>query len=144
MSLYPEICRVYTFGRLGSSHGQFFDQHLASIQLCQDRVNWEQQDVSHLSNDDVYMHWLKRQMEDAGPAQHWSVQPHQGTERDAQLLWYEADEQGLALAHYGLMTDDKWGLARASYQQVLIFRQNGQRVFLAPKAKILELGLPRS
>jgi hypothetical protein len=38
--IFPEVNRVYTFGKEGASNGQFFDQYLKSIRLADTLVDW--------------------------------------------------------------------------------------------------------
>jgi alpha-1,3-mannosyl-glycoprotein beta-1,2-N-acetylglucosaminyltransferase len=41
--LYPEVPRTHTFGKVGTSVGEFFDEHLAVMVLNQEEVDWRQQ-----------------------------------------------------------------------------------------------------
>jgi alpha-1,3-mannosyl-glycoprotein beta-1,2-N-acetylglucosaminyltransferase len=41
--LRPEICRTFNFGEQGSSHGQFFKDHLQYIKLNSVSVDFSQQ-----------------------------------------------------------------------------------------------------
>lgn len=140
-SIYPEMCRVYTFGRVGASGGQFFDQHLAPIELCRKVVDWRSRDLTHIATPDAYDEWLVAQMGKTKIARHWTAAPQDNDDPSACLLWYRVDERDSALKYFGLMDDNKWGRARASYQGILIFRQDRRRVFLAPIDKIQELSL---
>lgn len=44
----PEVSRTFTFGREGSSMGQFYDQYLANIKLNQINIDWSLKDLSFL------------------------------------------------------------------------------------------------
>ena len=46
--IYPEVSRTYTFGAVGASQGQFFKDHLASIVLNKEPVDWRNEDLSYL------------------------------------------------------------------------------------------------
>lgn len=48
--MFPEINRVKTFGKVGSSGGEFFDQYLAPIQLNAVAVDWKTEGMSHLKS----------------------------------------------------------------------------------------------
>lgn len=41
--LFPEVPRTHTFGKVGTSGGQFFDQHLAVMLLNNDKIDWTKQ-----------------------------------------------------------------------------------------------------
>jgi hypothetical protein len=41
--IFPEVSRTHTFGKVGTSGGQFYDQHLASMMLNKDNIDWSQQ-----------------------------------------------------------------------------------------------------
>jgi alpha-1,3-mannosyl-glycoprotein beta-1,2-N-acetylglucosaminyltransferase len=41
--IFPEVPRTHTFGKVGTSGGQFFDQHLAVMLLNKERIDWSAQ-----------------------------------------------------------------------------------------------------
>jgi alpha-1,3-mannosyl-glycoprotein beta-1,2-N-acetylglucosaminyltransferase len=45
----PEISRTFTFGKEGSSMGQFYEKHLANIKLNSVVVDWRSKDFSYLA-----------------------------------------------------------------------------------------------
>ena len=47
----PEISRTKTFGRIGVSQGQFFDEHLKHIVLNDQRVDFIHEDLSYLRQE---------------------------------------------------------------------------------------------
>lgn len=38
--IFPEVPRTHTFGKVGTSGGQFFDQHLAVMMLNKEEIDW--------------------------------------------------------------------------------------------------------
>jgi alpha-1,3-mannosyl-glycoprotein beta-1,2-N-acetylglucosaminyltransferase len=38
--IFPEVPRTHTFGKVGTSGGQFFDQHLAVMMLNKEDIDW--------------------------------------------------------------------------------------------------------
>jgi len=51
----PEISRTYTFGKIGASNGQYFEEHLKYIVLNKDPVNFLEKDLSFLLKV-LYLH----------------------------------------------------------------------------------------
>jgi hypothetical protein len=41
--VFPEVPRTHTFGKVGTSGGQFFDQHLAPMLLNKEEIDWTKQ-----------------------------------------------------------------------------------------------------
>lgn len=41
--IFPEVPRTHTFGRDGTSRGQFFDKHLTIMSLNQENIDWSKQ-----------------------------------------------------------------------------------------------------
>lgn len=41
--IFPEVPRTHTFGKVGTSGGQFFDQHLAVMLLNKEEIDWSKQ-----------------------------------------------------------------------------------------------------
>lgn len=41
--IFPEVPRTHTFGKVGTSGGQFFDQHLAVMLLNKEPIDWSKQ-----------------------------------------------------------------------------------------------------
>jgi hypothetical protein len=41
--VYPEVSRTHTFGDLGTHFGAFFEDHLQSMLLNEERIDWKKQ-----------------------------------------------------------------------------------------------------
>jgi hypothetical protein len=46
--IHPQMSRTKTFGKIGSSVGQFFDKYLARIVLSTESIDWSKADFGHL------------------------------------------------------------------------------------------------
>lgn len=55
--IFPEVSRTYTFGAVGSSQGQFFKDHLASIVLNREVVDWSKEDISYMKAENWDQHF---------------------------------------------------------------------------------------
>ena len=62
--IIPEVNRVFTFGSVGTSAGQFYEQYLKGIRLNEDSVDWQQEDVDWLQQDN-YDQWMQRMIQEA-------------------------------------------------------------------------------
>lgn len=68
-TLYPEVCRTYTFGAKGASSGQFFASHLSTIKLNDKPVDFAAKPalLTHVQSRDMYRKFLRAQLKDALP-----------------------------------------------------------------------------
>uniref|UniRef100_T1GJB1 Alpha-1,3-mannosyl-glycoprotein 2-beta-N-acetylglucosaminyltransferase n=1 Tax=Megaselia scalaris TaxID=36166 RepID=T1GJB1_MEGSC len=55
----PEISRTRTFGKIGVSHGQFFDKHLKFIHLSDANVNFSKLNLNYLLKENYDNTFLK-------------------------------------------------------------------------------------
>ncbi|EKX31954.1 hypothetical protein GUITHDRAFT_91106 [Guillardia theta CCMP2712] len=60
----PQISRTVTFGKEGTSNGQFFDSHLSKMVLNSVHIAWTTKDISFLLKEN-YDEQLRRQVEEA-------------------------------------------------------------------------------
>ena len=147
--IFPEINRVYTFGSVGTSSGQFFDQYLKNIRLNSDNVDWGAVDVSYLQQTQ-YDDWLMAQLraavrvsgvEEAKTAIDGELDGGGRTVEDVieRRFGYRNSEQlTMLITPIGLIPDHKAGVPRASYKGVLHYRYRGVRIWIVPDS----LGLP--
>jgi len=127
--IYPEYPRTYTFGLFdGTSNGQFANEYLKNIKLNEENIDWTQIDVSYLLKNNyeaLLTQWIKSTI---------TVSP---TETDNYideylLVEYDPKEYEDIFDSFMLMSDEKSGILRTSYEGVVIFRRHSNRVFLAP------------
>lgn len=126
--LRPEVNRAFTFGNVGESHGQFFEQHLAKIRLNDEFVAFADMDLSYLRGD-VYPQFLQGQVEAATEVTLDTLGSHRGHAQAWRIHYTQRSYAQLA-KFFGLMADEKEGLRRASFRQALIFSWKEHRVFL--------------
>jgi alpha-1,3-mannosyl-glycoprotein beta-1,2-N-acetylglucosaminyltransferase len=131
----PEISRTKTFGKEGTSGGQFFDSHLDKIVLNDVPILWRNVDVSFLQKA-AYDRALEQETRSCITvpvdrllnAQPSSLGP---------LVCVEfasfADFQRLARA-LDIMDDEKNGVPRGAYESIVPLRFRGHKVLLKPSA----------
>ena len=72
-TIRPEVSRTYTFGKSGTSVGQFYGKYLEGIALNAEGVDWSSRDLRYLLHDEyevLFAGWLKeaRVLESVGAA----------------------------------------------------------------------------
>ena len=133
--LRPEVGRTKTYGRVGVSQAQFFDQYLDTIQLNDKPVDFSAKDMSYLmqAKYDVPFHAAVAAARvvtlaelKAGGGAAGSVRLQYGALRNT------ADSYMTLATQVGLMADIKADVPRTAYHGVVTFRYNGRLVYLAP------------
>ena len=131
--IHPEISRSYTFGRKGSSGGQFFDQHLSGIKLNDKFVKFTESDLTYL----LKPQWDRNFKQLIEPRSFVAISSPAEIEQhsNARLaLYYSSLSQYSALAsQLGLHSDLKAGVPRTSYQGVVHVYINTNQVWLIPQ-----------
>ena len=129
----PEISRTYTFGRIGSSNGQFFDEHLKHIVLNSKPVDFLAKDLSPLLKDEYDSMFVGR----AYSAELLSsVGELKGRWESAgsYRLEYSSNREFEDIArNLGVMSDLKSGVPRGAYLGIVPFKHNGHEIFITPK-----------
>uniref|UniRef100_A0A6A7FVQ5 Alpha-1,3-mannosyl-glycoprotein 2-beta-N-acetylglucosaminyltransferase n=1 Tax=Hirondellea gigas TaxID=1518452 RepID=A0A6A7FVQ5_9CRUS len=133
--IFPEVNRVYTFGRHGSSGGQHFDKYLKNIKLNTERVDFSSLDLAYI-REPIYHQYLGDLLKNATTITLSDLNDLpvlKETDHNAFLLEYSNLNQFTTLANeIGLMTDHKNGIPRTSYDGIVQFRSNLNRIFLVP------------
>ncbi|XP_033105704.1 alpha-1,3-mannosyl-glycoprotein 2-beta-N-acetylglucosaminyltransferase-like [Anneissia japonica] len=128
----PEISRTDTFGKIGVSKGQFFEQHLKFIKLNTQFIPFTQVDLSYLKKEN-YDPRFRKEVYDAP-----EVSLHQLTREEARgfpvvRIQYRSKDSFKTIAKsLGIMNDFKSGVPRTGYLGVVSFIYKGHRVYLAP------------
>ena len=129
----PEISRSKTFGRIGVSQGQFYDQYLKFIELNKDFYQFTKADLTYLLKANYDRNFLKEvtskpvvSVEDVlkGSFQGESVR----------ILYSSKEEIESLMRQFGLMTDLKAGVPRTAYKGIVSFVRNDKRIYLTPSA----------
>ncbi|XP_033624802.1 alpha-1,3-mannosyl-glycoprotein 2-beta-N-acetylglucosaminyltransferase-like [Asterias rubens] len=128
----PEISRTDTFGKVGVSRGQFFEQHLKYIKLNQKSVAFTQLDLSLLKKDN-YDPVFKKEVYGAPEVTISQLQKQDALGHPTVRITYNSKNSfKLLTKQLGIMTDLKSGVPRAGYMGVVSFMFDNHRVYLAP------------
>ena len=128
----PEIPRVITFGKIGVSNGQFFDEHLKFIKLNDEFFPFTKSNLTFLLKEEYDPKFINTvyksplvSFEFFGSGQ---VMPAPSVR-----VQYESEETFVSLAkQLGIMDDWKAGVPRMAYRGVVSFMFKSLRVYLAP------------
>lgn len=116
--IFPEISRTYTYGAKGSSGGQFFNEHLQHIALNDRPQKFTDMDLSYLNLENWDAH-LQQMLDEAPPDRVHSYTNH-------------ASYQKLA-RQFSLMSDEKAGIIRSSYNGIVWFWRDGDYEWIVPQ-----------
>lgn len=139
--IYPEVNRVYTFGRIGTSQGQFFEKHLRHIRLNDEVVDFTTFDMTHLIKE-AYEKDLDALIGAAREVGNLiQLREVMNTMRDMQedcdvvLRYSNLEDLTRLLEAFGLMTDHKDGIPRTSYHGIVRFSHTAAcQVLFAPRS----------
>mmetsp|Transcript_49232 Transcript_49232/g.120016 ORF Transcript_49232/g.120016 Transcript_49232/m.120016 type:complete len:309 (+) Transcript_49232:152-1078(+) len=124
----PEISRTVTFGKEGSSHGQFFKTHLSRMVLNSQLVDFTQEDWSYL----IKANYDGPFLEQVSSAPRTSLHsPQTGPAK----LTYTSHPSFMVMAdQLGIMSDEKAGVPRTGYLGVVTLRgKGGSQLYVAPE-----------
>eukprot|EP00045_Choanoeca_perplexa_P008304 m.76694 g.76694 ORF g.76694 m.76694 type:complete len:497 (-) comp14441_c0_seq10:1089-2579(-) len=131
----PEVSRSRTFGKIGVSKGQFYDQYLKYIQLAETSIPFSTRDWSYLikSNYDPKFHtavYEKAKVISLSDA----LSVSDGSRECRVNYKYTTQHAFAPLAKkLGIMEDWKDGVPRTAYKGVVTFVRNGVHIHLAPE-----------
>jgi len=132
-TIRPEISRTFHFGAKSGASSNVFGKKLEKIKLNGVDVPWQDEDLSYLEKD-IYRETYYKEVVDAkaSNAQRMAIDIKEGNVR----LEYRNWEGFQALAKkFNLMDDEKAGVARTAFENIVEFRQGGSSgnlVFLSP------------
>lgn len=126
----PEICRTRTFGKIGVSNGQFFNQHLKYIKLNDNIYPFSHTDLSYLLKDN----YDKKFRNTIARLPTLTIEKVKSSGlNDAKVLYSSKREFESLARSLGAMNDFKSGIARVSYKGVIVVIHQGVRVYLTPR-----------
>lgn len=128
----PEIPRVVTFGKIGVSRGQFFDEHLKYIKLNDQFYPFTERNLTFLLKEEYDPRFINTVYK--SPLVSFDYF-HSGQVMPAPSVrvQYESDDAFTSLANQlGIMSDIKAGVPRMAYRGVVSFMFKSLRVYLAP------------
>ncbi|KXJ29061.1 Alpha-1,3-mannosyl-glycoprotein 2-beta-N-acetylglucosaminyltransferase [Exaiptasia diaphana] len=115
----PEIPRTKTFGRIGVSNGQFYDQHLSKIQLNNKFYPFTKKDMSYLKKD-TYDKIFKGMVYNSKLVNANDIIHNKIPEETVRVEYKTNSDFISAASKFGLMTDLKAGVPRMAYLGVVI------------------------
>lgn len=128
----PEIPRVVTFGRIGVSRGQFFDEHLKYIKLNNEFYPFTGRNLTYLMKD-VYDPMFINTVYKSPLVSFDYFHSGHVMPAPSVRVQYESEETFRSLANQlGIMNDIKAGVPRMAYLGVVSFMYKNLRVYLAP------------
>ncbi|XP_022100478.1 alpha-1,3-mannosyl-glycoprotein 2-beta-N-acetylglucosaminyltransferase-like isoform X2 [Acanthaster planci] len=127
----PEISRTDTFGKVGVSRGQFFEQHLKYIKLNKKSVAFTKLDLSLLKKEN-FDPMFKKAVYGAPEVTMEQLKQNTIGQKAVRVTYTNKNSFKLLTKQLGIMQDLKSGVPRAGYMGVVSFMFNGHRVYLAP------------
>lgn len=122
----PEISRTRTFGRIGVSLGQFYDQYLQFIKLNDKPYPFLEYDLNHLLKENY-----DRKFRDKVYSTRES-QDNLETDEPIRVTYHNKYEFEHLARQYGIMTDFKAGVPRTAYMGIVTIYKDGRRIFIVP------------
>jgi len=131
--IHPEISRTYTFGAEGASHGQFYQENLASIKLNDVPVKFEELDLSYLLKDNWNKHFASL-LQAASVNVINSISEISAFSGENLTLYYNTYSEFRRIGNQlKIMTDLKAGIPRTGYEYVVIvWVSQNNRLFIRP------------
>eukprot|EP00802_Teleaulax_amphioxeia_P015419 Tamp_15509.p1 GENE.Tamp_15509~~Tamp_15509.p1 ORF type:complete len:308 (+),score=62.90 Tamp_15509:454-1377(+) len=123
----PEVSRTTTFGKEGSSNGQFFDSHLSKMILNAQAVPFDQMDLDYLLKDRYDQPLLEAVK--AAPVVSTSDVPSS----DARIEYSDHPSFRAVANRLGLMDDEKAGVPRTAYLGIVTLFWKGHYLYIAPR-----------
>jgi alpha-1,3-mannosyl-glycoprotein beta-1,2-N-acetylglucosaminyltransferase len=129
----PEISRTKTFGRIGVSQGQFFDQHLKFIVLNDKKFDFLHTDLSYLIKENYDKEFLSK-IETLPVFSVDDIIARKNDNHKAVRVnyWTESTFNRVA-SRLGVMLDFKAGVPRAGYNGIVTAMYRGIRIYITQK-----------
>jgi len=129
----PEISRTFTFGKEGSSLGQFYDKFLGKIKLNSQKILWKEKDLSYLE-EKTYEKEFQKILE-SGKEIRGFEEVNQYNE-ETLIIKYKNEYHFDTIAQkFQIMTDFKAGVPRTGYKGSVIFYYKTNRIILIKDEK---------
>jgi len=127
--IYPEISRTYTFGlKDGISQGQFADTFLKSIILNDNYIEWHYRDLTYLIKQNYDIQFV-RIIQQTTKVKYDEVDQY--NDKDLFVEYSKGQVESIC-SYFGLMSDEKVGVLRTSYEGVITFWRGTNKIFLGP------------
>lgn len=131
--IIPEISRSYTFGKSGTSVGQYFDKYLEPIKLNDKPYMWSQIDKSLLYkfNYDESLNYFLSIAEELYMG---DFRIDEGNNIYKYICHYTKEYEKLT-QYFGIMNDFKSGVPRGGYNNIVHIRWLGNLIFIVINLK---------
>ncbi|XP_065679339.1 alpha-1,3-mannosyl-glycoprotein 2-beta-N-acetylglucosaminyltransferase isoform X1 [Hydra vulgaris] len=127
----PEISRTKTFGRIGVSQGQFFDQYLQYIKLNENPFPFRDYDLSYLLKENYDNEFLRKVQNSPQKSIH-EILSIIDRQEYARVSYNSNDEFIFIAKQLGIMSDLKAGVPRMAYKGIVSVFKNNKRIFVSP------------
>lgn len=127
----PEVSRTRTFGRVGVSNGQFYDQYLKYIKLNDQIIDWKEFDFSKLKKNAYDKEFLANVH--SLPSVSLSAIKERSVGAEVRLIYRSAASFRSYAKTIGIMDDFKSGVPRTAYYGIVSVLYNNIRVYLTPE-----------
>jgi alpha-1,3-mannosyl-glycoprotein beta-1,2-N-acetylglucosaminyltransferase len=137
----PEVSRTFTFGKQGSSNGQFYDQYLKNIKLNDVNVDWDSQSLDYLQKeffDQFFQNMIQNATKVNSKKEIDNILSSNNQEYLSFIIFYDNPNNFVEIANsFQIMNDFKSGIPRTSYKRTVWFYYQSKRIILAPKDIII-------
>ena len=128
----PEISRTETFGKVGVSNGQFFEQHLKFIKANKNFYPFTKQDLSYLMKKNYDENFIETVYKCPLVSADYLMSGHVVPAPFVRVQYENTHTFTTIAQKFGIMHDLKAGIPRTAYRGVVTFMFKGIRVYLAP------------
>eukprot|EP00039_Didymoeca_costata_P015567 m.267853 g.267853 ORF g.267853 m.267853 type:complete len:456 (+) comp16251_c0_seq4:205-1572(+) len=129
----PEVSRTRTFGKIGVSRGQFFDQYLRYIKLNDKFIDFTEMDMTALIKENYDPNFMQQVYTKAKQVTQLELKEMTKCTGGPKRLEYIDSHQFTRIARdFKIMEDDKDGILRTGYMGVVSIRYKGCLLHIAP------------
>jgi len=127
----PEVNRVITFGKIGTSDGQFFDRYLAHMKLNEEVFDWiaNKEAIDRIKSKDNFDAYIKSALKGARLVTLNEIESHDDSHETLRMMYTDRTYKNIS-QRFSLSPDMKEGMCRTSYRDVMIFRWKTNMIFL--------------
>lgn len=129
--IYPEVPRSYTFGREGTSVGQFFNKFLEPIKLNDVSVMWSKVDYKPLIKEN-YDLVVDKVINNAVQINIGNLRGEGDYSKVYKTFYSDFKDYHRIGRSIGIMDDIKFDVPRSSYNGVVHIKYNGKLLFICP------------
>ena len=132
----PEVSRTHTFGKVGVSKGQYYEQHLEHIVLNTDPFNFTGVDLNYLLEDNYEETFVQRVLSlpqtTLGELNSGYRNGGREVETEVQLRYSNMKDFMAVAKEMKIMHEPRGGVQRTAYKGIVSVMYNGHQVHLTP------------